>query len=97
MGLEHTITTNPVLTKTQDYVEMFSRYKTTDSVREARNILVQQSIREWENRQLDEDGNEIEQNEEEKEDSLKLSDFEIAQLANLGMEDVEEAKTLIPT
>jgi len=96
-GQEHTLTTNPVLTKTQDYVEMFSRYKTSDSVRQARAILVNQSLREFQNSQFDEDGNPIEELEEEKDENLKLTDFEIAQLANLGMEDVEEAKTLIPT
>lgn len=46
----------------------------------------------------DDEGRPIPEDQEpEDSESLKLTRFEMAQLANLSIEDVEEAKTLIPT
>lgn len=76
---------NSVLQKTMEYLETFSRYKDLDTVRQLRNLLIEHS----QEAQWDEEGNVT--------DSLGLTGFERAQLANLAVETVEEAKNLIPT
>lgn len=77
---------NSVLQKTMEYLETFSRYKDLDTVRQLRNLLIEHS----QEAQWDEEGNHLM-------DSLGLTGFERAQLANLAVETVEEAKNLIPT
>lgn len=77
---------NPVLQKTMEYLETFSRYKDLDTVRQLRNLLLDHATDAVE----DEEGN-------VNEGCLALTGFERAQLANLAVETVEEAKNLIPT
>ncbi|SAM85005.1 related to Rpb4-16 kD subunit of DNA-directed RNA polymerase II [Ustilago bromivora] len=78
-----------VFSKTKDYVSEFSRYKDPNTIREIRELLLKHAR--LDERQVDEEGNEIE------ETGLQLTQFEMAQLANLCITEVEEAKALIPT
>ncbi|KAL9938659.1 hypothetical protein V8E36_002378 [Tilletia maclaganii] len=75
--------TIPITAKTIDYVEAFSRFRDLQAVRSARQQLI--------NHTIDEAGS------ANQEHSLGLSPFEVAQIANLSITDVEEAKTLIST
>ncbi|KAK0520795.1 RNA polymerase B [Tilletia horrida] len=75
--------TIPITAKTIEYVETFSRFRDLQAVRSARQQLIQH--------QADEGST------ADPEHSLMLSPFETAQLANLSITDVEEAKTLIQT
>lgn len=68
---------------------MFSKYKDEDVVRKVREELQEYGALD----QLDDEGNIIPPDD----DHMQLSRFEMAQLANLNCEDVEEAKVLIPT
>lgn len=78
-----------MFSKTKDYVSEFSRYKDPNTIREIRELLLKHAR--LDERQVDEEGNEIE------ETGLQLTQFEMAQLANLCITEVEEAKALIPT
>lgn len=78
-----------VFKKCFEYCDKFSKYKDEDVVRKVR-----QELQEYGNfDQLDEEGNVIQPDD----DHMRLSLFEMAQLANLSIQDVEEAKVLIPT
>ncbi|PWY96993.1 hypothetical protein BCV70DRAFT_213892 [Testicularia cyperi] len=79
-----------VFSKTKDYVTEFSRYKDPNTIREIRELLLKHA--KLDEAQYDEDGNEIQDD-----SGLQLSQFEMAQLANLCITEVEEAKALIPT
>lgn len=68
---------------------MFSKYKDEDVVRKVRDELQEYGTFD----QVDDEGNIIPPDE----DQMRLSRFEMAQLANLSIEGVEEAKVLIPT
>ncbi|KAK0548367.1 RNA polymerase B [Tilletia horrida] len=74
--------TIPISAKTIEYVETFSRFRDLQAVRGARQQLIQHTA--------DDSGS-------YRDNSLMLTPFEIAQIANLSITDVEEAKTLIPT
>lgn len=83
--------TTAVFSKTKDYVTEFSRYKDPNTIREIRELLLKHA-------KLDDRPDD----EEDAEDGaahtgLQLSQFEMAQLANLCITEVEEAKALIPT
>ncbi|EPQ28124.1 uncharacterized protein PFL1_04451 [Pseudozyma flocculosa PF-1] len=80
-----------VAEKTKAYVAEFSRYKDRPTIREIRAILMKHAAKSDEEREYDEEGNLIE------DDGLALTQFEMAQLANLCITEVEEAKSLIPT
>ncbi|UZJ51953.1 hypothetical protein CBS101457_001273 [Exobasidium rhododendri] len=80
---------NPVFKKCFEYCEMFSKYKDEDMVRKVREELQEYGVLD----QVDDEGNAIPPDD----DHMRLSRFEMAQLANLNCEDVEEAKVLIPT
>ncbi|CAD6889144.1 unnamed protein product [Tilletia controversa] len=73
----------PITAKTIEYVEAFSRFRDLQAVRGARQQLITHTVDEGQ--------------QAGGEHSLMLSPFEIAQIANLSITDVEEAKTLIPT
>ncbi|CAD6893138.1 unnamed protein product [Tilletia controversa] len=73
----------PITAKTIEYVEAFSRFRDLQAVRGARQQLIAHTK---------DDGQEA-----DPEHSLSLTPFEIAQLANLSITDVEEAKQLIQT
>ncbi|KAE8227245.1 hypothetical protein CF319_g249 [Tilletia indica] len=75
--------TIPISAKTIEYVEAFSRFRDLQAVRGARQQLI--------NHTADDAA------QQDREHSLMLTPFEIAQIANLSITDVEEAKTLIPT
>ena len=68
---------------------MFSKYNDEDVVRKVREELQEYGAYE----QVDEEGNIVPPDD----DRMRLSRFEMAQLANLSIETVEEAKVLIPT
>lgn len=79
-----------VFKKCFEYCENFSRYRDEEVVRKVRQELQEYGSFE---EQVDEEGNVIAPDD----DRMRLSLFEMAQLANLSIEDVEEAKVLIPT
>lgn len=83
-----------VFSKTKDYVSEFSRYKDPNTIREIRELLLKHAKIDDAERAVDEEGNEIEQ---PTDTGLQLTQFEMAQLANLCITEVEEAKALIPT
>jgi hypothetical protein len=68
---------------------MFSKYKDEDVVRKVRDELQEYGNFD----QVDDEGNLLPPDDEH----MRLSRFEMAQLANLSIEGVEEAKVLIPT
>ncbi|EDP43755.1 hypothetical protein MGL_1968 [Malassezia globosa CBS 7966] len=72
-----------VTQKTKEYVDEFSRYKDQSTIREVRALLIKHAA------QPD--------MEDEDEKGLQLTQFEMAQLANLSVTDIDEARTLIPT
>ncbi|WFD38408.1 RNA polymerase B [Malassezia japonica] len=74
-----------VAQKTKEYVDEFSRYKEQSTIREVRALLIKHAA------QPDLDGSTADDK------GLQLSQFEMAQLANLAISDVDEARTLIPT
>ncbi|WFC98659.1 RNA polymerase B [Malassezia yamatoensis] len=74
-----------VAQKTKEYVDEFSRYREQSTIREVRALLIKHAA------QPDLDGTINDSK------SLQLSQFEMAQLANLTISDVDEARTLIPT
>ncbi|WFD02926.1 RNA polymerase B [Malassezia obtusa] len=74
-----------VAQKTKEYVDEFSRYKEQSTIREVRALLIKHAA------QPDLDGAASEDK------GLQLTQFEMAQLANLAISDVDEARTLIPT
>ncbi|CAO1636945.1 unnamed protein product [Parajaminaea phylloscopi] len=78
---------NPVLSKTIEYLETFSRYKDLDTVKQLRNLLMEHSPE----YAMEEEENGVTSG------NLGLTGFERAQLANLAVETVEEAKNLVPT
>ncbi|PWN47116.1 hypothetical protein IE53DRAFT_382367 [Violaceomyces palustris] len=82
-----------VAEKTKEYVQEFSRYKDRDTIREVRALLVKHAATAEDEQPVDEEGNPI----EGADMGLQLTEFEMAQLANLSITEVEEAKTLIPT
>ncbi|CDU22172.1 related to Rpb4-16 kD subunit of DNA-directed RNA polymerase II [Sporisorium scitamineum] len=82
-----------VFSKTKDYVSEFSRYKDPKTIREIREILLKHA--KSDEKLVDEHGNELP--EEESLEGLQLTQFEMAQLANLCITEVDEAKALIPT
>ncbi|PWO00778.1 hypothetical protein FA09DRAFT_327505 [Tilletiopsis washingtonensis] len=89
--------TMPVFQKCHEYVTLFSRFRDEDTVRRVRQDLIEHDYR---TAQWDDDGRpriETAEEEEDEKDRLRLTRFEMAQLANLSIEDVEEAVTLIPT
>lgn len=81
-----------MFSKTKDYVSEFSRYKDPNTIREIRELLLKHAKHDEDEQQLDEEGNVVDGGE-----GLQLSQFEMAQLANLCITEVEEAKALIPT
>ncbi|KIS66661.1 uncharacterized protein UMAG_04722 [Mycosarcoma maydis] len=83
-----------VFSKTKDYVSEFSRYKDPNTIREIRELLLKHA--KLDDRQIDEDGNELPEDEANAA-GLQLTQFEMAQLANLCITEVDEAKALIPT
>ncbi|KOS16015.1 rpb4-16 kd subunit of dna-directed rna polymerase ii [Malassezia pachydermatis] len=72
-----------VTQKTKEYAEEFSRFKDQSTIREVRALLIKHAAQP-----------DMEDHEEK---GLQLSQFEMAQLANLSITDVDEARTLIPT
>ncbi|KAI3626464.1 hypothetical protein CBS9595_001825 [Malassezia furfur] len=74
-----------VAQKTKEYVDDFSRYKEQSTIREVRALLIKHAA------QPDLDGTVSDDK------GLQLTQFEMAQLANLAVSDVDEARTLIPT
>ncbi|GAK66629.1 DNA-directed RNA polymerase II subunit D [Moesziomyces antarcticus] len=80
-----------VFSKTKDYVSEFSRYKDPNTIREIRELLLKHA--KLDDKPVDEDGNEI----DAPDTGLQLTQFEMAQLANLCITEVDEAKALIPT
>lgn len=80
----------PVFKKCYDYCDMFSKYRDEELARKVRQELHEYSAVE----QIDEEGNPLPPDESNR---LQLSRFEMAQIANLSIESVEEAKVLIPT
>lgn len=76
---------SPVTLKTKEYVDEFSRYKEQSTIREVRALLIKNAAQPELDGSLPDDK------------GLHLSQFEMAQLANLGVSDVDEARTLIPT
>ncbi|KAN0063948.1 RNA polymerase B [Thecaphora frezii] len=81
-----------VAQKTKDYVEEFSRYKDPNTIREIRAILIKHAAKGEDEKEYDEEGNPIDDD-----TGLQLTQFEMAQLANLCITEVDEAKSLIPT
>ncbi|PWN91139.1 hypothetical protein FA10DRAFT_265018 [Acaromyces ingoldii] len=81
--------TMPTFKKCYEYVDMFSKYRDEEVARSARKELDEYGYFE----QYDEEGNVLPADESR----LMLTRFEMAQLANLSIESVEEAKVLIPT
>ncbi|EST08598.1 RNA polymerase II, Rpb4 [Kalmanozyma brasiliensis GHG001] len=81
-----------VFSKTKDYVSEFSRYKDPNTIREIRELLLKHA--KLDERLVDEHGNELPDDEA---GGLQLTQFEMAQLANLCITEVDEAKALIPT
>lgn len=57
------------------------------------SLLIKHAAKGEDEREYDEEGNPI----DEPESGLQLTQFEMAQLANLCITEVEEAKSLIPT
>ncbi|SPO32790.1 related to Rpb4 - 16 kD subunit of DNA-directed RNA polymerase II [Ustilago trichophora] len=80
-----------VFSKTKDYVSEFSRYKDPNTIREIRELLLKHA--KLDETHYDEEGNQL----PESETGLQLTQFEMAQLANLCITEVDEAKALIPT
>ncbi|WFD21962.1 RNA polymerase B [Malassezia equina] len=74
-----------VTQKTKEYVDEFSRFKDQSTIREVRALLIKHAA------QPDLDGDMGDSK------GLQLSQFEMAQLANLSVTDIDEARTLIPT
>ncbi|KDN38941.1 hypothetical protein K437DRAFT_259242 [Tilletiaria anomala UBC 951] len=87
---EHDQSSNPIYKKTLDYIEIFSRYNALDTVRSLRADHLHPNTLKPED--YDENGNLVPD-----EASLQLTGFEGVQIADLAVENVEEAKTLIPT
>ena len=79
-----TSTHTSVTQKTKEYVDDFSRFKDQSTIREVRALLIKHAA------QPDMD-------EADEHKGLQLSQFEMAQLANLSVTDIDEARTLIPT
>ena len=79
-----TSTHTSVTQKTKEYVDDFSRFKDQSTIREVRALLIKHAA------QPDMD-------EADEHKGLQLSQFEMAQLANLSITDIDEARTLIPT
>lgn len=75
-----------VTRKTKEYVDEFSRYKEQSTIREVRAVLIKHAAQ-----------GDVDEGLPEDEKGLQLSQFEMAQLANLSISDVDEARTLIPT
>ena len=79
-----TSTHTSVTQNTKEYVDDFSRFKDQSTIREVRALLIKHAA------QPDMD-------EADEHKGLQLSQFEMAQLANLSITDIDEARTLIPT
>ena len=94
-----------VTQKTKEYVDEFSRYKDQSTIREVRAYVDGKKS----NRARGKMGLTICNDsllikhaaqpdmEDEDEKGLQLTQFEMAQLANLSVSDIDEARTLIPT
>ncbi|PKI85482.1 Rpb4p [Malassezia vespertilionis] len=72
-----------VAQKTKEYVNDFSRYKEQSTIREVRALLIKHAV--------------LADTDEPEGKGLQLTQFEMAQLANLAVSDVDEARILIPT
>ncbi|PWN44757.1 hypothetical protein IE81DRAFT_321077 [Ceraceosorus guamensis] len=84
-----------VLQKCMDYSEAFSKFKEFSSIQALRKELLE---RDYPKPLYDDQGKPTAFDENENNvGTLFLTRFEMAQLVNLSIEDVEEAKTLIPT
>lgn len=79
-----------VFSKTKDYVTEFSRYKDPNTIREIRELLLKHA-------KLDDKPDDEPEDDDDAHAGLQLSQFEMAQLANLCITEVDEAKALIPT
>ncbi|WFD29193.1 RNA polymerase B [Malassezia sp. CBS 17886] len=79
-----------VAQKTKEYVDEFSRYKEQSTIREVRAYEISLLIKHAVQPDLD---NSVPEDDK----GLQLTQFEMAQLANLAVSDVDEARTLIPT
>ena len=77
--------TTAVARKTKEYVDDFSRYKEQSTIREVRTVLIKHAAQPGA------------EDLPEEERGLQLTQFEMAQIANLAVSDLDEARTLIPT
>ncbi|WFD33845.1 RNA polymerase B [Malassezia cuniculi] len=72
--------TTAVARKTKEYVEDFSRYKEQSTIREVRTVLIKHAAQP--------DADDL----PEEEKGLQLTQFEMAQIANLAVSDLDEAR-----